>query len=386
MRGWLTLAAVLLPVGGSVLSAPAGSKPAPKKPAQAGKSAAPATPPAVAARNALDAGLQKGVAYLRRSQKADGSWQNYPGITSVCLLALLRAGVPKSDPAVIRAANYLAGLARPDGSITSDAFGPAQALPNYNTALAITALHSAGRPAHAEIVRRGQQFLVASQYDEGEGFTPKERQYGGIGYGSRQDNPDVSNLQNALEALRDTGYPKNTDVFNKALLFLERCQNRRESNDQPWAGLDGGFVYASSGESKADEYTRRPHSSYGSMTYAGLKSYLYCSLDRDDERVQAAWTWIRDTFDVRQNPRMGADGLYYYYHTMAKTLDVWNERVVIDRAGKRHAWAQELSREILRRQQKDGSWVNENKRWWEDRPDLVTGYALLALAHCRKGL
>ena len=47
----------------------------------------------------------------------------------------------------------------------------------------------------------------------------------------------VSNLQNALEALKETGYPKNAEVFKKALIYLQRVQNRKDSNDQAWAGL-----------------------------------------------------------------------------------------------------------------------------------------------------
>ncbi len=235
-------------------------------------------------------------------------------------------------------------------------------------------------------MRRAQEYLRLSQYDEGEGYSPKDPQYGGIGYGSREDNPDLSNLQTALEALRESGYPKNADVFRKAIVFLQRCQNRSDSNDQPWAGTDGGFVYASSGESKADPSPRRPPTSYGSMTYAGLKSYIYCNVGRSDPRVQAAWSWIRGHYDVTRNPNLGTAGLYYYYHTMSKTLAIWGERVLQDTSGRRHLWARDLAAELIRRQRADGSWANDNPRWWENRPELVTGYSLIALAYCRKGL
>jgi squalene-hopene/tetraprenyl-beta-curcumene cyclase len=378
MKFWPALLA--LAVGAAVLAHPSPGA-AQRKPA-----ARPAAKPAPSAKAQLDASARKGIGYLRRTQQKDGSWQRYPGITAVCVLGLLQNGVPASDPAVTRACAYLAAQAKPNGAIYTDQYGPAQALPNYNTALALTALHAAGDPKHREIVRKAQQFLAGSQFDEGEGFTPKDRQYGGIGYGSKEDNPDVSNLQNALEALRETGYPKDADVFQKALIFLQRCQNRSDSNDQSWAGNDGGFVYASSGESKADEYTKRPHTSYGSMTYAGLKSYLYCNVGKSDPRVQAAWSWLRANYDVDQNPRMGDDGLYYYYHTMSKTLAIWGEKVVTDTAGKKHAWGAELAQAIMKRQRADGSWANRNPRWRENDAALSTGYALLSLANCRRGL
>lgn len=338
--------------------------------------------PAASAR----AAARRGLDFLRRTQGKDGAWQRYPGITAVCVLAFLRHGVTERDPAVARACAYLAKLARSNGGIYSDQFGPAQALPNYNTALAMTALHSTRNPKYAPVVRKAQQFLSGSQFDEGEGFVRNDPQYGGIGYGKREDNPDLSNLQNALEALKETGYPKNAPVFQKALTFLQRCQNRSDSNDQTWAGSDGGFVYASSGESKADEYMKKPHSSYGSMTYAGLKSYLYCSVDRSDPRVTAAWSWLRANYDVERNPRMGADGLYYYYHTMSKTLAVWGEKDFTDASGRKRRWGADLGLAITRRQRADGSWANATPRWWEDKPELATGYAVLSLANCLTGL
>jgi squalene-hopene/tetraprenyl-beta-curcumene cyclase len=36
----------------------------------------------------------------------------------------------------------------------------------------------------------------------------------------------------------------------------------------------------------------------------------------------------------------------------------------------------------MERQRPDGSWANDNKRWMEDDANLVTSYAILALAHC----
>ncbi|HTE17469.1 MAG TPA: hypothetical protein VK689_03695 [Armatimonadota bacterium] len=379
MKNWIGTA--LLPLGAALLVFPAAG--APPKPAAAPRKAAPASSPV---RGEVQAASRRGLGYLRRAQKRDGSWQSYPGITAVCTLAFLRHGVTERDPAVAKACAYLASLAKPNGAIFTDQMGPAQALPNYNTALALAALNATRNPRYVGIIRKAQGFLASSQFDEGEGFTAKDRQYGGIGYGSREDNPDLSNLQNALEALRESGYPRNADVFKKALVFLQRCQNRDASNDQPWSSNDGGFIYASSGESKADEYTKQAHSSYGSMTYAGVKSYIYANVSKSDPRVQSAWSWLRANYDVNQNPRMGSDGLYYYYHTMSKTLAVWGDKVVVDASGKKRAWAPDLARAIIRQQQRDGSWANRNPRWWENKPELASGYSLISLANCLKGL
>ena len=69
------------------------------------------------------------------------------------------------QPSVARGAHFLAGMARSSGAIFDDR-NPARALPNYNTALSMTALQVAGDPAHREIIRKAQAYLSGSQFDE----------------------------------------------------------------------------------------------------------------------------------------------------------------------------------------------------------------------------
>ncbi len=73
-----------------------------------------------------------------------------------------------------------------------------------------------------------------------------------MGSGSR---PDLSNTQMALDALHDAGVRPNDPAFAAALKFVSRCQNFSETNNQPWAGDDGGFIYtpANGGNSPAGD-------------------------------------------------------------------------------------------------------------------------------------
>ena len=59
------------------------------------------------------------------------------------------------------------------------------------------------------------------------------------------------------------------------------------------------------------------------------------------------------------------------------------KKTLVDEEGQEHDWRGELIAELGRRQRPDGSWINENDRWLEGDPNLVTGYALLALAYCK---
>lgn len=125
--------------------------------------------------------------------------------------------------------------------------------------------------------------------------------------------------------------------------------------------------------------------SYASMTYAGLKSMIFAGVDSEDSRVKAAVKWLSQHYDLKSNPGMGDAGLFYYYHTFAKALTGAGQRYVCRRPGchtpvsKKHR----LNHELLSRQLPNGSWVNDNQHWLESNPDLVTGYALLALAYAR---
>lgn len=119
------------------------------------------------------------------------------------------------------------------------------------------------------------------------------------------------------------------------------------------------------------------------MTYAGFKSLLYARVDRGDPRIQAAFDWIRKTYTLDSNPNMpgeqSKEGLYYYYHVFARALDIYGTETIEDAAGRQRRWRDELCVKIMSLQRDDGSWLNEQDRWFEGYPHLVAAYAVLAM-------
>lgn len=333
--------------------------------------------------------IEKGLSYLRSTQKKDGSWSEYPAMTALSVSAFLLNGrTEKNDPAVANGIKFILRFAKPTGAICIDG-NPAAAMPNYNTSLCVVALLQTKNPAYKAVIEKAQKFIETSQFAEGQGINPANPMYGGIGYGDDpgdETHPDLSNLQHAMEALHDCGVKPAAPVFKKALIYLQRVQNRRDSNDQAWAKQgpnDGGFLYESQGGTKT---AGGKHESYGATTFGGLKGYRYCGVAQNDPRVLAAWNWIRANYSVTQHPRMGNASLYYYYRAMAMTLDAYGMKTIVDLKGKKHDWPRELSRQIASLQRPNGSWVNSNSRYWENRPDLVTGYCLISLAYCKKNV
>jgi squalene-hopene/tetraprenyl-beta-curcumene cyclase len=332
--------------------------------------------------------VRKGVEFLLATQDKRGGWETDkgPGITALAVRALAQEpSIGPKHAAVRRAVEFVLSHQRDDGGVYS-ALGLYK---NYETSVVVSMLAALGDEAPQGVLEKARKFLLDNQADEDNGISVDDVWYGGAGYflGKR---PDVSNTQLMLDALKDSGLPSSDPAYQKALVFISRCQMLGEKNDQAFAkgATSGGFIYtaANGGDSKAGTQVingRKELRSYGSMTYAGFKSMLYAGLKKDDPRVQAALGWIRDHWTLEFNPNMpekqSREGLFYFYHTFARALAAFGEPVIRDGVGREHDWRAELV-EILARQQKpDGSWLNPYDRWMEGFPALTTAYAILAI-------
>ncbi|MEQ8849321.1 prenyltransferase/squalene oxidase repeat-containing protein [Botrimarina sp.] len=329
------------------------------------------------------------VGYLKTSQTDEGAFspQLGPAITGLVATGLLRHGRSMSDPLVSDAVDYVLGFVQPDGGV----YSPGSTHRNYETCIAVQMLREAAEAPGAksdykEVLAGADAFLRGLQWDAEEGHDISSLNYGGAGYGGHS-RPDLSNTSFLIDALHSLGAGPDDPAIQKALVFVSRTQNlESEHNATPFAAKvnDGGFYYtpAAGGTSQAGETAGGGLRSYGSMTYAGLKSMIYAGVGPDDPRVEAAYNWIRRHYTLNENPGMGSSGLYYYYHTFAKALDAIGEPVITEADGSRHDWRAELVRTLADAQQESGAWVNSNERWLESDPNLSTAYALLALSYC----
>ncbi|MFY8070241.1 MAG: prenyltransferase/squalene oxidase repeat-containing protein [Pirellula sp.] len=324
------------------------------------------------------------VAFLRQSQAPDGSFsaQAGPGVTGLVASALLSIGVPEEDPMVRKSIEYLLKTKKDSGGLHAEGSRHA----NYETCLAMMALSKINKDGKFDqVLTSAQKFVKGEQWDEGEGISPKDPAFGGAGYGSKS-RPDLSNTAFFIEALRSTGVAESDPAIQRALAFVNRCQNLESpANDTPFASKlnDGGFYYtpANGGDSMAgkDEATGGLRS-YASMTYAGLKSMLYAGVSPEDYRVKAAVKYLSKNYSVTSNPGMGPAGLYYYLQTMSKALGVMGRDSFETQDGAR-PWKKDVIEQLSKTQKVDGSWTNPEPRWMEGDPNLVTAYALLTLAN-----
>ncbi len=334
----------------------------------------------------IRAGLARGASFLvEREQASDGSFSADvgPAVTALAVTALVKSGMPADAPPVKRGLAYLLSFRQPDGGI----YAPGSPTANYETSIGLLALAACNTNGSLDAAIAAAAAHVKNlQWDEGEGKGEADLAYGGAGYG-KKSRPDLSNTQFMVEALRTVGTSENDPAIQRALAFVSRTQNLPgPHNTAPFAekNPDGGFYYtpAAGGESQAGTTPDGGLRSYGSMTYAGLKSMIFAGVTKDDPRVKAALGWLEKHYTFEENPGMGDAGLFYYFHTAAKSLDVLGVDSFASADGAAHAWRDELSTAILARQREDGSWKNGNERWLEGETDLATAYALLALSYC----
>jgi squalene-hopene/tetraprenyl-beta-curcumene cyclase len=338
--------------------------------------------------------IARGNAWLKTQQKPAGHWDDdgTPAFTALALTAASRD--PNHDrkaPApehLEKGYNWLLAQQKEDGGIYN------RGLTVYNTATAVTAMVATGQEKYEPAIVKARKHLIDQQWDIDKKKETDNPNDGGIGYGSKNDRSDMSNTYLAIEALalskkvvEDGKHGNQPDLdWDAAVTFLSRCQNLEATNDREWASDDpknkGGFIYGPN-ETKAGEDKlpdgRTALRSYGSISYAGLLSFVYAKVSANDPRVVAVKEWLGKNYNLDENPAMGAQGLYYYYQTMSKALAAANIETLKLENGKEADWRKDLGEKLLAKQREDGSWVNDNGRWMESNAVLVTAYTVLSL-------
>jgi squalene-hopene/tetraprenyl-beta-curcumene cyclase len=137
-----------------------------------------------------DPAIDRAVAYMRRSQQADGSWFGRWGVNYIygtwqAVVGLTAVGLPPSDPSIVRGSNWLLAHQQPTGGWgeSPDSYaqphlrgqGPTTA---SQTAWAVMGLIAAGH-ARGAAVTRGIGYLLKRQRDDG---TWHEEEFTGTGF------------------------------------------------------------------------------------------------------------------------------------------------------------------------------------------------------------
>jgi squalene-hopene/tetraprenyl-beta-curcumene cyclase len=347
-------------------------------------------------------------------QDGSGAWKagppgkEQPSIAYTGLVVSALAEAPKDirakyKGAIDKGVAYIVSKQNDDGSFGD---GPGGAfLKVYTTSISLMAL-SLAAPDKKDAIGNARGYLRNNQLKEGV-------DKGSLGYGDKEPKmeegklvekstiPNLSTTGFAAEGMARSGLPKDDQFWKLVVEYVSKCQNNSETNKDPEfvarlkekglsVGDDGGLFYAADpGDMKAGTVKITDKviiQSYGSMTYDGIKTYLYAGLSKDDPRVKSAIDWVRKNYSVESHPgfawdekRTDLQGLYYYYLVMARAFEAIGEKTFKTFDGKDHKWANELGEQLLKVQREQKMWMNENPRWQESSPVLTTSYVLNVL-------
>lgn len=316
----------------------------------------------------VDVAIDRGLTFLSAQARDDGAFPSATygafrdgrATTPLVLMALwIRADDPRFEAHYRRGVDWVA--AQPI---------ELHAYPVYTLATSLLVL---GMPRNERHRARIAELRAA--------LAREQREDGGFGYLNEPSN--LSTTLFAIGALRLAGMPTDDPVVARAREFIERCQNFGEG---PFD--DGGFFFSpgftdgnKAGPAGEEDGTTRFHS-YGSMTADGLRGLVRTGAARDSPRVLAASRWLKTSFVADHNPgtfeplfEPRRDGSYFYY--------AWSVAHAFTTMGETE-WAGPLSRELMSRQEQDGSWRNRFTEMHEDDPLVATSFAVASLALARE--
>lgn len=311
---------------------------------------------AEAVRNAIDRAVQ----YLQKQQAVNGSWPDHAGqvggVTALCTLALLNAGVPVDDPSIQRALKHLRGI-KPEMV--------------YSASLQTMVFATAEPKADLIKIRERVKFLQDCQIQGGD--RAGAWSYPATGGG------DNSNTQFALLALHDAervGVPVAGRTWKLARDYWTRTQN-----------ADGSWGYM----------TGMPGT--GSMTCAGIASVIIadgalskgdaqfvggrvkcCGEQQTNDSVDRALAWLGRNFSVNSNPSAGGttSWVLYYLYGVERTGRMTARRFI-----GLHDWYREGAEKLVADQDRfTGFWKGAGHA--ENNPIIGTSLALLFMAKGRR--
>lgn len=316
---------------------------------------------------AIRAGIARGVEFLLRSQNRDGSWTTESTAsdrtmdlrnaqTAFSAYTLLKCRVDAQQPAIRRALAHLAGAA------------PVTTYANGVELMFYEALNDSQQYAR---MQRDLDVLLDIRSEKGWGYTEQR---------SRSDPSNVQYALLGLSAAARAGLKVPREIWSESIEGLLRFQEAPVATVRTGArDVDpAGFHYAD-GEKKPS----------GSMTATGICVLALCEemlagkvprdLAADFARSKAAaLAWLADHFAVDTNPGGNDAWKFYYLYSVERAANMLH----LDRIGT-HAWYRMGATELLRTQERDGSWSTAGgKTEWPPRPmvNANTCFALLFLA------
>ena len=359
-------------------------------------------------RLAPPAALEAGMKWLASQQLENGAWPHAhetiilqrgnpnPAVTGLALSALssTQEGRAKYAAQIAKGIAYMLSRETPTGYLAEES--DAMRYGNFATAYALIVMCRVDKAKYKDDIKKLVSYFEKMQINEAHGFEPYDWPYGAWDYyddiRQRPMRADIVLASLVIDALHAADVPGSAPVMKNALKYVKMCQNWKDDPNQLTEYDDGGFVFTpregKAGEKEVGGGGNLKFVSYGSVTLDGIRSLIQLGEPKDSSRVKAARDWIANNYNLEMvpgfPPRAIVDfshGLrYYYYMSMAKTMQVVGDPVIRTPQGSEIKWSEGLASYVAGLQRPDGTWANGVSVMNEDDPLFATGMAVHALA------
>jgi len=297
----------------------------------------------------IDHAIDTGIGYLLRQQLWDGSFRQHSdrfpvGSTGLSMYTLLKSGVAKDHPAVLKAAEFIVN------------HPPRE---TYELGTCLMALGALGDPEHEDLMEDMLERLLSYQGAK----SADARMDAMWAYPDHGDLADLSNTQYAALGLRaalEAGLKIPAKAWTSLAESTLRYQEAPKVVEDPLATDDSsatlriaGFPY------------RVGQVPSASMTTAGLGVLGICveGLERFpgklrrqvDDGHELAVNWLTYNFSVVSNVGGGDGNLLYYLYGLERVGALFEVELLGP-----HDWYWEGAKELVKRQGGEGQWSNEN--------------------------
>ena len=365
--------------------------------------------------------ILKGVAYLKKVQKDDGSWgdvvgdatysgeasqgqgEHPAGPTALALYALLKCKVPTKDPSVRKGFEYLKKRHEKPGS-------------SYETSAMLLAMCATANPyktsaastKRVELLKlkgkwRGwAQKLHAHLLDKKQAQVWRYNVTGQSGSppGGSQDLSSTQLAALALFAAHQVKIRTPDSVWQDILDYTMSAQEddgREVVTKDPLTGAEirrkaRGFCYIKGLEDPEQGQAT------GSMTACGIANIMMARFILTDAgRKREEWEatvdakkiqraiedglcWLEENWNARTNPRKQRMNVYHLYwmYSVERAMDLVGHQKIGT-----HLWYSEMGQSLISTQADDGSWDSNSTH--EPRKTLDTCFALLFLKKATQG-
>ncbi|TWU58601.1 hypothetical protein Poly51_13800 [Rubripirellula tenax] len=307
---------------------------------------------------AVQRAIDRGVAYLRKTQTERGGWDEFSGYscgqTALCTLAMLNCGVEKDDPSIARAMKYLRS------------FEPVE---TYSVSLQTLVYCHLGAAGDLPRIRRNVQWLVDQQFREGS----RPEAIGAWNYGkSRGGSTDPSNSQFAILALgaaEERGIQVEPVAFELALKYW--IGRQRNGGAWSYGSRDASGSMTCAGISSI--IIARGRLGGGTSSIAGNVIQCCGGQSENVDPVEAGLEWLGRNFTTQVNPGGNLMTFYYYMYALERVGRLSGRRFIGD-----HDWYREGAQRLIELQDGFlGYWKNSGPL----EPEAVaTSFALLFLS------